>query len=653
MKKVLLFGLVLGFAISFSSPCRAADAKAALTEDLIQELLRQGVTPEQIFGVDSNGIPLVSGTPALGEPAGLLTQQVVEGSLPAGARGWETIPGVIRNDGREAFQLEVNVNGPVSRVTLNNVLASLISPEAAPFDLRDDGLNGDRVAGDFVFTSGTFTYNTSFPIPSFYRFDATSPAGLHVIDVGTVTIEEIDGTQTQFLIGPSIGILRSNIPEIRSVQLSPEVVISPHLINIRSDTRETQRFLRFLGGNLSNLTNPIYQSLSDAFDFFTFFSTHKIEQLPRLSAPNFNAGVHGDAQVNYTGTGRFPFDNTAFFGSDGQLLGLNILDAYDRGILSNNATHELVHQWASFTSPSLGLTDETGVHYTNRSSIGSLVGGFLWIDNGDGTFTRDCTEGRNGAHNAPPLDKYMMGLIGGNEVPLVHVDRATGFICFGVDIIDDFFSVAIEDIQSVHGVRAPGPADAQRDFRIAFVVESHERLLNATEMTFYEILAEDYTKAVPPENPDPFLGFNWAPITRFFGEGTIWRSDIPLPRPPIVVQADLSIIKVDSPDPVRKVGDRLRFRLRIRNNGPSTATGVVVTDTLPANVKFVSAPRCSQKDGTVNCPLGNLPRRQAVTRQITVQPTAPGKLSNTATVTANEPDPHPGNNTATSITTVR
>jgi hypothetical protein len=256
-----------------------------------------------------------------------------------------------------------------------------------------------------------------------------------------------------------------------------------------------------------------------------FFSTSKIERLPRLSVPNFHSGVQSAVRVNYTGTGLVPFDDTAFFGSDGRLLGLDVLDAYGRGIVSNNATHELIHQWSSFTSPMLGLSDGTG-HYTYRSSVGSFVGGSLWIDNGDGTFTRNCTEGRNGAHHAPPLDKYMMGLIDGTEVAPLHIDLGTGPICQGQDIIDHYSTVTIEDIQGVHGVRTPGPAGAQRNFAIAFVAESHERLLNPTELTFYEILAEHYTKVVPPQDPDPYVGFNWASIDRFFDESTTWRSRI-------------------------------------------------------------------------------------------------------------------------------
>src|SRR5262249_23440150 len=160
----------------------------------------------------------------------------------------------------------------------------------------------------------------------------------------------------------------------------------------------------------------------------------------------------------------------------------------------------------------------------------SLVGGFRWIDNGDGTFTRDCSEGRNGAHHAPPLDEYMMGLIDGSAVGPLYAPVVQSISLECGEIITDYVTVTIDDIQAVHGVRMPGPSDAHRDFALAFVAESHDRLLDPTEMTFYETLADHYTKTLAATDPDPYMAFNWPPVTRFFGEGTTWRSDMPCPK---------------------------------------------------------------------------------------------------------------------------
>jgi uncharacterized repeat protein (TIGR01451 family) len=118
--------------------------------------------------------------------------------------------------------------------------------------------------------------------------------------------------------------------------------------------------------------------------------------------------------------------------------------------------------------------------------------------------------------------------------------------------------------------------------------------------------------------------------------------------------ADLSITKSDSPDPVT-VGSNLTYTITVKNNGPSTATGVTMTDPLPATVTFVSAtPSQSNCTGTatVTCNLGSLTNGASATVTIVVTPTQAGSLSNTATVAANETDPNLSNNSATEPTTV-
>jgi uncharacterized repeat protein (TIGR01451 family) len=68
--------------------------------------------------------------------------------------------------------------------------------------------------------------------------------------------------------------------------------------------------------------------------------------------------------------------------------------------------------------------------------------------------------------------------------------------------------------------------------------------------------------------------------------------------------ADLAITKTDSPDPVL-VGGVVTYTMAVSNSGPSTATDVTVTDTLPSGVTFVSAAGtdwlCEESNGTVTC----------------------------------------------------
>jgi hypothetical protein len=448
--------------------------------------------------------------------------------LPVGTRGWETIPGVIRDDGIDEFRLEVDTNGEVAHVLLGGLSSFLIPPQSPPIELRDDGLGSDRVAGDDIHTAGPFRFDVTRTLPPNYLNDPSSPAGLYTSDVGRVEIEELDSEITRFLINPSIGYLRADIPSVSSVVLSPDLVATAHLINLRTSTREVQQYLRFTGGSLADLSQRVYQDLPDRFDFLMFLSTNKVEHLPRTTSFNFVSGRHANAQIDFTGAGIEPFDNSAAYGSDGRLLGLNAIDAYDRGIHGENVTHELIHQWVANLDASLGLN--AGPHYDNRSSVGSLVGGFAWEDNHDGTFTIDCDEGLNGATHVAPLDAYMMGLIPGSALPVQRVYSASsGAKCAAgepVTAAEIVTSVSIDDIQSMEGVRSPEPATAQRHFTLGFVAESHERLLNATELTFYDILADAYTQELRATEADPRVEHNWVTITRYFGHGTSWSSEV-------------------------------------------------------------------------------------------------------------------------------
>jgi RHS repeat-associated protein/uncharacterized repeat protein (TIGR01451 family) len=118
---------------------------------------------------------------------------------------------------------------------------------------------------------------------------------------------------------------------------------------------------------------------------------------------------------------------------------------------------------------------------------------------------------------------------------------------------------------------------------------------------------------------------------------------------------DLGITKTVTPNPV-PAGGSLTYTITATNNGPDPATGVVITDTLPAAVTFVSASSgCTVSGTTVACGIGNLASGQQAARTITATaPASAGSVTNSATIAGNEtPDPNPANNSATVTTTVQ
>jgi uncharacterized repeat protein (TIGR01451 family) len=135
---------------------------------------------------------------------------------------------------------------------------------------------------------------------------------------------------------------------------------------------------------------------------------------------------------------------------------------------------------------------------------------------------------------------------------------------------------------------------------------------------------------------------------------------------PVHRNSDLSITMADAPDPT-VAGQNMIYTITVSNGGPSDMPGVVVTDTLPAEVTFVSATggTCQQLGGTILCNVGILVRNGSQTVTITVTVNVAGTIINTATVTGTatnpiippETTPRPtdlnlNNNTATETTIV-
>lgn len=151
------------------------------------------------------------------------------------------------------------------------------------------------------------------------------------------------------------------------------------------------------------------------------------------------------------------------------------------------------------------------------------------------------------------------------------------------------------------------------------------------------------TASVSGNEPDPNQGNNSG------RDATTARTG-----PPLSTDADVKVTMSHSPEPATFGSDQfIQYNINVSNGGPATATGVSLTDTLPAGVTFVSATvspvpqgSCSQSAGTVTCALGTLTPFQGVSVTIYVTPNAAGNVTNTATATATQDDPNPGNNTA-------
>ncbi|MEM9552788.1 MAG: CARDB domain-containing protein [Acidobacteriota bacterium] len=121
----------------------------------------------------------------------------------------------------------------------------------------------------------------------------------------------------------------------------------------------------------------------------------------------------------------------------------------------------------------------------------------------------------------------------------------------------------------------------------------------------------------------------------------------------VLTEADLSITKIDSADPVAP-GAAFSYTLTVANAGPSDAVDVVATDTLPADVGLLSTSGCAEDPtGVPTCTLGTV--AAGGTASFTINVTAPstaGMVTNTASVSTTTTDTNAGNDSASETTTV-
>lgn len=136
-----------------------------------------------------------------------------------------------------------------------------------------------------------------------------------------------------------------------------------------------------------------------------------------------------------------------------------------------------------------------------------------------------------------------------------------------------------------------------------------------------------------------------------FGQG---RLDLSAALQPF--SANLAVTQSASPGALL-TNQLLSYAINVTNGGPTLATSVMLTDTLPAGVAlyFLEASQGScdlAALDSVTCTLGNLANGATATVTVRVIPQHGGTITNTVNVASLKPDLEPENNLATSSTQV-
>jgi hypothetical protein len=268
-----------------------------------------------------------------------------------------------------------------------------------------------------------------------------------------------------------------------------------------------------------DLTCSVIQALGDKYDMLAYYSDFRVDNQEAGTPSNGPLGGHvtGIGQVErgletYCSQGRFQwqFIQPVYVGSNQMqerapagVTSTNIHDvtAYDKQLgerspdgrmlpynyAMSQIGHEMGHRWSAFVKAKVngevivlgpthwarGLQAPVPFPY-QRPTEASAMGGGVWQDNFDGTYTQLDDDYYVPATGWSYLDLYLMGFITAEEVPDFFILRnlspvgkdANGHPIFKADRT----KVTIQDVIAVEGPRLPTVDKSQKNFNTGMVV---------------------------------------------------------------------------------------------------------------------------------------------------------------------------------------
>jgi uncharacterized repeat protein (TIGR01451 family) len=121
----------------------------------------------------------------------------------------------------------------------------------------------------------------------------------------------------------------------------------------------------------------------------------------------------------------------------------------------------------------------------------------------------------------------------------------------------------------------------------------------------------------------------------------------------IVVAASGADVSIDLQNATAREGEAFFYGVNVGNAGPGTATNVVATIELPTGIELVSSPSsCEQSGRIVTCQLGSIPAPGGLASIWQLRAADAGTYTITGSVTADQPDSVPANNSDSGTITV-
>jgi hypothetical protein len=350
--------------------------------------------------------------------------------------------------------IEVAVHGTGIRVwatpyteTINNV---------ASFELKDDGKNGDLVAGDGIY-SASYTWTNSVNFYSYiYRgMIAQVTFGIYITDSNT-------GVQIGSSPFTQLGVVKK-IQQVSTNQITTlagnTITAAPYSVFVNAP----------FGTALTTVANSLYSVFPDVFDGIALVSS----RVGPLSHDYVAA-----RQPLILGIGNYsPFDLSSIYGSSGKLLGITNDDGGDveLSIFNHEAAGHMMGAFHLVASACSGVdfTGGDGNHMNVLSDsvdFTSYEGQYLLKQgNGDYVITSGLTIGQ-----MTPFLKYVTGFGPASAVPQTcSAFGYTGSVLPGTTVPASAVTCyTIQQIQNMcGGARSPDYTTSQKNFQVLFAWE--------------------------------------------------------------------------------------------------------------------------------------------------------------------------------------
>jgi hypothetical protein len=371
-------------------------------------------------------------------------------------------PSVVRHNSTGTVLLEATIVGTPSRVALN-VNGTL-------YDFKDNGTGGDRVAGDNI-------YSYRFPAPGIVAL--LKPSDGYKPFLGFLELYE-GGTKTS-QANVVAQVRTADMPDVSKTTFATGVQATDVVVNIVSKNDKSIDY--------QALAKRFYQYYDDRYDFINFV------HVPGYLGNRFHATIKNTVR----GIGMGQSDNASFFGSRGQLRGMNafpIPSFYDP--INNGFVHEFGHQWINFAD---GTPLDVGIPHWPYANIGyGVMGISIGGRNGaGGSFGRIMKKGTGGydVSNAPlgsaPVfnnwELYFMGLLAKKDVTENAVVFKDQSAFPGKPFYPDaeLTQYSIDQLVTKFGERQPNASVSQKKFKVATILVS-DSLLTNDELAFYHFI---------------------------------------------------------------------------------------------------------------------------------------------------------------------